>query len=79
MDLLKLIEELRTYRAQVEEAIASMEELARRRGLPDRDRQRSPKAVRTRAKNAGKQTRVKHPRPKLVKKRGRPPGKRKSA
>lgn len=31
MDLLKLIAELREYRAQVEEAIASMEELARRR------------------------------------------------
>jgi hypothetical protein len=31
MDLLKLVAELREYRAQVEEAIASLEELARRR------------------------------------------------
>jgi len=33
MDLLKLVAELRVYRAQVEEAIAAMEDLARRRHL----------------------------------------------
>ena len=31
MDLVKLVAELREYRAQIEEAIAAMEELARRR------------------------------------------------
>jgi len=31
MDLIKLLAELREYRAQIEEAIAAMEDLARRR------------------------------------------------
>lgn len=70
MDLLKLVEELRTYRAQVEEAIASMEELARRRDLADRDRKQN--------QAAGKQRRAKHPRSRLVK-QGKHAGKRKSA
>jgi hypothetical protein len=74
MDLLKLIDELRTYRAHVEEAIAAMEELARGRGFSARDRQRlekkTPKRTRTNArKPRAKDVRL---RPKLVKqKRGR--------
>ncbi len=40
MDLLKLIDGLRVYRTQLEEAIAAMEELARRRGLSARERKR---------------------------------------
>jgi len=34
MDLVKLVAELREYRAQIEEAIAAMEQLARRRHPP---------------------------------------------
>jgi hypothetical protein len=81
MDLLKLIDGLRAYRAQVEEAIAAMEELARRRGLTARERRRLEKeAAQGSTKNArkprGKNTRL---RPKLVKpKRGRPVRKGKS-
>jgi hypothetical protein len=74
MDLLKLIDDLRAYRAQVEEAIAAMEELARRRGLTARERNRLEKqAGQGSAKNARK-SRVKDTRmrPRLVKpKRGR--------
>jgi hypothetical protein len=32
MDVVKVIEDLRAYRAQIEEAIAALESLARRRG-----------------------------------------------
>jgi hypothetical protein len=75
MDLLKLIEELRTYRAQVEEAIAATEELARSQGLTTRDRKRlEKKPARGRAKKARKpQAKIRRPRAALVKqKRGRP-------
>lgn len=80
MDLLKLIDELRAYRAQIAEAIAAMEELARRRGLSGRDRQRlAKKKPRGAPKNAGKPRVGVQLRPKLVKrKRGRPVRKGKS-
>jgi hypothetical protein len=44
MDILKVIEELRAYRAQIEEAIAALENLARRRG---KRRGRPPKWLST--------------------------------
>lgn len=71
MDLLKLIDELRTYRAQVEEAIAAMEELARRRGLTARDRKRLEKRS---ASGSARKPRAKNVRlrPKLVKQKARP-------
>jgi len=57
MDLIKLIAELQTYRSQVEEAIAAMEQLALRRGTPRR-----------RVKRTGrKAARKAPPRPMLVK------------
>lgn len=58
MDLIKLISELRTYRSQVQEAIAAMEELALRRGSPRR------RVKRTARKATG---RTRGPRPILVK------------
>jgi hypothetical protein len=45
MDLQNLIDDLRTYRAQLEDAIAAMEELARRQGLRDRGRKRREKGA----------------------------------
>lgn len=56
MDLNKLISELRTYRSQVQEAIAAMEALALRRGAPHR------RVKRTARRAAGKRL-----RPMLVK------------
>ena len=59
MDLIKLIAELRTYRSQVEEVIAAIEELALRRSAPRRAARR---AARKAAPKAA-------PRPVLVKTR----------
>jgi hypothetical protein len=51
MDLIKLLAELREYRAQIEEAIAAMEELARRRyGSRPRRKVSGRKPSRPRAK-----------------------------
>lgn len=75
MDLLKLIDELRTYRAQIEEAIAAMEGLARRRGLSTRDPRRPEKKAAKGGAKSARKPRAKNAslRPKLVKtKRGRP-------
>jgi hypothetical protein len=68
MDLIKLIGELQTYRSQVLEAIAAMEQLALRRGLR-----------RGRVKRTGRRAARKTPRAMLVKPVSAKPKRRRAA